>query len=46
MGFDIQIEKLFVNPESLSIKIEGKGVDNIVIKALISVLKSRLPSII
>lgn len=46
VGFDIQIEKLFVNPETISIKIEGKGIDNIVIKALISVLKSRLPSII
>lgn len=46
LGFDIQIQKLLVNPEKLDIKIEGKGIDNLVIRAVMSVLKSRLPSII
>lgn len=46
IGFDLQITGLFVRTDNLVIKIEGKGVDNIIIRALMSVLKSRLPGII
>lgn len=30
----------------MNIKIEGKGVDNLIIRALLAVLKTRLPKII
>lgn len=31
LGFDLQIDDVYVNAKSLSIKIEGKGFDNLVI---------------
>lgn len=46
VGFDIQIDSIFVHTEKLNIKIEGKTLDNVLIRAIISVLNSRLPNII
>lgn len=34
MGFDVQIMKVYINPEKLNIKIEGKTIDNLIIRAV------------
>lgn len=34
LGFDIQIDDVYVNAKSLTIKIEGKGFDNLIISEL------------
>lgn len=31
IGFDVQIDDVFVNTNSISVKIEGKAFDNLVI---------------
>ena len=46
VGFDIQIDSIFVHTEKIDIKIEGKTLDNVLIKAIIAALNSRLPNII
>ena len=46
IGFDLQISSLYTHTDKIDIKITGKTLDNLLIKALMSVLKSRLPSII
>ena len=34
IGFDVQINDVFVNVNTVDIKIEGKGFDNLVIKQI------------
>lgn len=46
IGFDVQVDDVYVNAKSLSIKIEGKGFDNLVIAELEKVLAPRIPGII
>jgi hypothetical protein len=46
IGFDVQVDDVYVNAKSLSIKIEGKGFDNFVIAELEKILASRVPGIL
>ena len=46
IGFDLQIDSIFVHTDKIAIKIEGKTLDNVLIKAIISALSSRLPNMI
>lgn len=46
LGFDIQIDDVYVNAKALSIKIEGKGFDNLVISELEKILAPRVPGIL
>lgn len=46
LGFDIQIDDVYVNAKALTIKIEGKGFDNLVISELEKILAPRVPGIL
>ena len=46
IGFDIQIKDVFVNVNSIDIKIEGKGFDNLVIKQIEKLIKPRVPGLL
>jgi hypothetical protein len=46
LGFDIQIDDVYVNAKALSIRIEGKGFDNLVISELEKILAPRVPGLI
>jgi hypothetical protein len=46
IGFDLQVEDVYVNAKSFSMKIEGKGFDNMIIAELEKILTPRIPGII
>lgn len=46
VGFDIQVDDVYVNTNSISIKIEGKGFDNLVISELEKIIIPRVPGLI
>jgi hypothetical protein len=46
IGFDIQVKDVFVNANSIDIKIEGKGFDNLVIKQIEKLIKPRVPGLL
>jgi hypothetical protein len=46
LGFDLQIDDVYVNAKALAIKIEGKGFDNLIISELEKILTPRVPGIL
>lgn len=46
VGFDVQVDDVYVNTNSISIKIEGKGFDNLVISELEKIIIPRVPGLI
>lgn len=46
LGFDVQIDDVYVNTKSISIKIEGKGFDSLIISELEKIIIPRVPGLI
>lgn len=46
VGFNVQFVELFVHTHKMQIKVEGKQLDNVLIRAIMFVVGSRLPGIL